>query len=94
ILFNSFGKTGTLVMWSFVILTQFAMGTNQVCGQWYAGTRYYADLDIDDDSLKADLCLLSRRWSPAVPVGILLKVSWRQENQARSFSTRSFGQSS
>ncbi|KAK0463782.1 APC amino acid permease [Desarmillaria tabescens] len=29
ILFNSFGKTGTLVVWSFVILTQFAMGTNQ-----------------------------------------------------------------
>ncbi|KAK0463255.1 amino acid/polyamine transporter I [Desarmillaria tabescens] len=30
ILFNSFGKTGTLIVWSFVILTQFAMGTNQM----------------------------------------------------------------
>ncbi|SJL00755.1 related to UGA4-GABA permease-also involved in delta-aminolevulinate transport [Armillaria ostoyae] len=30
ILFNSFGKTGTLVVWSFVILTQFAISTNQM----------------------------------------------------------------
>ncbi|PBK92912.1 amino acid transporter [Armillaria gallica] len=30
ILFNSFGKTGTLVVWSFVILTQFAISLNQL----------------------------------------------------------------
>ncbi|SJL00808.1 related to UGA4-GABA permease-also involved in delta-aminolevulinate transport [Armillaria ostoyae] len=30
ILFNSFGKTGTLVVWSFVILTQFAISLNQM----------------------------------------------------------------
>ncbi|KAK0196785.1 APC amino acid permease [Armillaria mellea] len=30
ILFNSFGKTGTLVVWSFIILTQFAISLNQI----------------------------------------------------------------
>ncbi|KAK0228873.1 APC amino acid permease [Armillaria fumosa] len=30
ILFNAFGKTGTLVLWSFVILTQFALSLNQM----------------------------------------------------------------
>ncbi|KAK0211069.1 APC amino acid permease [Desarmillaria ectypa] len=30
ILFNSFGKTGTLVVWSFTILAQFAIGVNQM----------------------------------------------------------------
>jgi hypothetical protein len=31
IFFNSFGKKGTLTIWSFVILAQYMMGSSMVC---------------------------------------------------------------
>jgi hypothetical protein len=31
IFLNSFGQNGTLIMWSFIILTQYMMGSSMVC---------------------------------------------------------------
>ena len=31
IIFNSFGKNGTLAIWSFIVLAQYMMGSSMVC---------------------------------------------------------------
>lgn len=52
IFFNSFGKKGTLTIWSFVILTQYVMGSGMVCLHafppgWHPVTAYIPMIVVD-----------------------------------------------